>query len=231
MSGAAAGKKGDRRKLDELSHVYFSAPAKEEAGPSALVPVRNLAGREGAALLERIRTSLGERGLSSSSTNLVGGKFRLDDDPGQLFTPKQFLQKVSSEKSDSFLFLQVDEGASPFSRRVIGSGDTALLLVSGEISSLKEAYLFLKRLERDRCGVDPVLLPVGEGDDPWIRIAPLRLAEAVAKFLKRKLSIWGDEGVTASHLEGLLNGIARRREMGGGGIGRKLAVLLGGEEG
>lgn len=229
MSGAAAGKKGGRRDMDNLSQVYFSSPAAEAAEPSALVPVRNGAGPEGDDFLGRLCSTLRKRGLSAISVSEEGGKFRLDNQK-KLVTHKQFVRKLEEEIDTSFLFLRFDKDDSPLAGKIMGNGDTALLLFSGEVHSLKGAYLFLKELERARCGLDPVLLPVGDAADPWMRIAPLRLAEAAAKFLNRKLSIWVDEEKAASHLEGLLNGIARRREKGTHLIARKLETLLGGVE-
>jgi hypothetical protein len=225
------------RRVAAMSRIYFSSPRvgaertrRRGEGPVAFVPVRNAAGPAGAEALEAIRSILHGSGFLSRVLAAEEGSFRSGGDRAGRLTGVAFLRKLENEGDASLLFVRLEGALDPVALTLAGLGDVSLLLVSGEIASLRSGYLYLKDLKRMEGGTVPVLLPVGARDDRWSRLAPGRLAEGVFRFLGQKISIWGDPGEAAGRLAELIRSMSGRREQGSGAVVRRLAPLMGGPD-
>ncbi len=219
MSNARPPDRSVADSLEAMSRIYFSSPVarRRDDLPFAIVAVRNAAGEMGEAYLHEVRRSLSAERLSSTVAAVDGGLFHLAPSagaPSRGVAPERFPGEVRDRLGGNLLFLTLREKGEPIASAILMCADQALLLFTGEIPSLEEAYLFIREMSRARCGIDPLLVAVGDRSDEWLRIAPIRLAEAARCFLGRQPRIFGSEDDMASRLSSLVAGVSRRREPG-----------------
>jgi hypothetical protein len=235
-----------KRRLKDLSQVYFSAPAPETAreapapasipvpvpapsrSPRALLPAANLAGAPGLDFLRALRRALDRRGYSSLEIASEDEAYTVSGEGEACLSAAALLDRIRSGGDPSFL-LFVSEAAPGDDLSLLKNGDTTLLLFGTEVSDLRRTYLLLKDLARAEGGTLPVLVPVGRPDTAWGRIAPIRLAEAAARFLGWRLSVWaGEPGEVSGLLARRLDRMRERRDGGIEPLVHRLGLVLGG---
>jgi hypothetical protein len=239
-----------RRRLKDLSQVYFSAPAADTVrdepapvpeqalppaapasssrSPRALLPAANLAGAPGLEFLRSLRRSLEGRGYSSLEVASEDAGFTVSGEAKGRLSAAALLDRIRAGGDPSFL-LFVSEAVPGEDISLLKNGDTTLLLFRTEVPDLRRTYLLLKDLSRAEGGTLPVLVPIGRPDTPWGRIAPIRLAEAAARFLGWRLSVWaGEPGEVSGLLARRLERMRERREGGIEPLVHRLGLVLGG---
>lgn len=230
------------RRMEDLSRVYFSSSPRGPApvdvpepapagadGPAAFVTVANAAGRRGESFLHEMRLLLSGRGHTSFQVRGADGGYRVDGEPGAPFTPAGLLDRIRGGSAPSILFLMLAEEEGADDPALLRSGDASLLLTGPELDDLRRAYGRLRGAVRGGGGTVPALVPV-DGSDPWARIAPVRLAEAAARFLGMRVPVWGggDASEAARLVAGRLRGVGERKERGVEPLARRLMAVIGG---
>jgi len=233
--------------MEDLSRVYFSSPPSvappkdpspesidrpvDQDEPVALVPVINAAGKPGDDFLGELCESLRSMGHPTLPVIADGETFRIDGDRRRSFQGTEFLDRLRRQKGTASLVFLISGGSAPLGAPpYFSNGDASLLLVTGRIPVLVEGYRRLKAAGAREGGAAPAIVSVQRDRLPWDDTAPLRLAEAAARFLGMRLPVWGggDPEKVAVLLAERLEHMRGRREGGVEPLVRRLAPVVGG---
>lgn len=203
--------------MADLSRLYFSVhpEPQEEQGNSlpTAVPAEvfsaafwNVTGPEGEAFLDRVGNRLRQRGIPLLQACLSDSGFRVGEAAaGDVSTGAELASWIEGCTGLALVLLRFDQGSGEDAYPILRACDLETILTDGQVPSMAAAFEVLKRAGTREGGPAPTLLYRTTGGSLWDQIAPLRLAEAVVRFLNRRASIWyaGGPDAVARRLEGL----------------------------
>jgi len=226
---------GRRGRMERLSRIYFSetgGDAGNGEAPVAFLPVLNGAGDRGEGAVDSIRRVLTRDGIRCLlAGDAGGGRYRVGGERVDVPDGPALLERIRAERNLGVFFLLLPPDPDERGLRVFCRGDTSLLLVESEISSLIEAYRVLKRMNEAERGTMPAILSVSPRRDAWDGVAHRRLADAAERFLHRRVPVWETEGPdrAAARIADGLRRMRSRREGGVDPLIRRVAPLFGRE--